>query len=126
MVELIVGAAIGAGGMLLKDKMSSEQSDMAINKLKSEINSLSDENEKLRRRYKDMERQVEDLLAESEKLRRQSKTTDEDKDDMEDELDDAKAKVKKLTTQNEELQRKIAEYQSLCQSYENEIATLKK
>lgn len=124
MIELLVGAAIGAvGGAVAKDKLSGTNNQLA--KLQNDLNSVSEENEKLRKRYKEAERQVEDLLAEKNKLQRASKSNSDDKDDMEDELDEAKLKIKKLTVQNDELMRKLQEYKAACSSYENEIAALK-
>lgn len=95
MVELIVGAAVGAvGGYMAKDKLSGTSSE--VSKLQNELNLLSDENEKLRKRSKESERQVEDLLAENRKLRRSVKDQEDNSDDIEDELYTAKAKIKKL------------------------------
>lgn len=124
MIELIVGAAIGAvGGAVAKDKLGGTNNQLL--KLQNDLNSISEENEKLRKRYKEAERQVEDLLAEKSKLQRASASNSDDKDDMEDELDEAKRRIKKLTALNDELLRKVQEYKEACSSYENEIATLK-
>lgn len=120
MIELLAGLIVGAaGGAYLKEHGSSNkvQAESQI-----ELDSLSDENEKLRKRYKDAERQIEDLLSENEKLRRTSKASGEDKDDLEDDLVDANAKIKKLTAQNEDLMRKITEYKEICASYEAKLA----
>jgi chromosome segregation ATPase len=125
MMDFILGAVVGIGGMIAKDKFAGNDSQSSMNKLQNELNSLSDENEKLRKRSKDAERQVEDLLAENKKLRERSKSNDDDRDDLSDELDAAKSKVKKLTLQNDELLRKIAEYKTVCDSYEAEINKLK-
>lgn len=120
MVELIVGAAVGAvGGYMAKDKLSGTSNE--VSKLQIELNSLSDENEKLRKRSKESERQVEDLLAENRKLRRSVKDQEDNSDDIEDELYTAKAKIKKLTRQNDELLCKLQEYKELCASYKNEL-----
>ncbi len=120
MVELIVGAAVGAvGGYMAKDKLSGTSNE--VSKLQIELNSLSDENEKLRKRSKESERQVEDLLAENRKLRRSVKDQEDNSDDIEDELYTAKAKIKKLTQQNNELLCKLQEYKELCASYKNEL-----
>jgi septal ring factor EnvC (AmiA/AmiB activator) len=122
MVEFILGAAAGVGGMIAKDQILGNES---ANRTQKELKSLYEENEKLRNRNKDAERQVEDLLAENKKLRNQSKSSSNDRDDLEDELDSAKARIKKLTQQNDELLRKIAEYKAACESYETEINHLK-
>lgn len=119
MIELIAGIAAGvAGGYYLKDKGEGGAKNSNI---KAELDALSDENEKLRKRNKEAERQIEDQLAEIEKLRRAQKTSGDDKDDLEDDLADAKAKIKKLTAQNDELMRKINEYKELCASYEDKL-----
>lgn len=120
MVELIVGAAVGAvGGYMAKDKLSGTSN--VVSKLQNELNSLSDENEKLRKRNKEAERQVEDLLAEMQKLRRSAKEHQDNSDDVEDELHTAQTKIKKLTQQNDELLRKLQEYKELSTSYKNEL-----
>lgn len=124
---LIIGAALGVGGMIAKDKLAGQNqaSGTSSNKLNSEAEALSDENEKLRKRNREAERRIDDLMAENEKLRRQFKDKDDDQDDLEDDLAKAKAEVKKLRAQNDELLRKIQEYKLVCDSYENEINNLK-
>ena len=124
MIEFIAGAVIGAGGMVAKDYLTGngQQANAAQ---KRETEQLYAENEKLRSRNKQAERQIEDLLAEVEQLRKKSKATDNDRDDSQDELESAMAKVRKLTTQNDELLRKIKEYQTACANYEQEISRLK-
>ncbi len=124
MIEFIAGAVIGAGGMVAKDYLTGngQQANAAQ---KRETEQLYAENEKLRSRNKQAERQIEDLLAEVEQLRKKSKATDNDRDDLQDDLESAMAKVRKLTTQNDELLRKIKEYQTACANYEQEISRLK-
>lgn len=123
MVELLAGLIAGvAGGAYLKEHVSNKSKAQAESQ--TELDSLSDENEKLRKRYKDAERQIEDLLSENEKLRRASKTSGDDKDDLEDDLADAKSKIKKLTAQNEDLMRKITEYKEICASYEAKLSNI--
>ena len=125
MIEFIAGLAIGAGGMLAKDKFVGGDSSSKSKAIQEELNRLSDENEKLRNRYKDAERQVEDLQAQNEKLRRQFKDKDEDADDLQDDQKKKKNEVKKLRLQNDDLARKIQEYKAVCNNYEAEIARLK-
>lgn len=124
MIEFIAGAVIGVGGMVAKDYLTGngQQANAAQ---KRETEQLYAENEKLRSRNKQAERQIEDLLAEVEQLRKKSKATDNDRDDLQDELESAMAKVRKLTTQNDELLRKVKEYQNACTNYEQEISRLK-
>lgn len=121
MVELLAGLIVGAAGGAYFKEHAGSSSNAQTNSI-TELDSLSDENEMLRRRYKEAERQIEDLLSENEKLRRTSKVSDDDKDDLEDDLADAKAKIKKLTAQNEDLMRKITEYKEICASYEAKLA----
>lgn len=121
---LLVGAAIGVGAMVAKDKLVGQNQSKG-SKSNAEADALSDENEKLRKRNKEAERRIEDLMAENEKFRRQYKDKDDDQDDLEDELAKAKSEAKKLRAQNDELLRKIQEYKLACDSYENEIANLK-
>jgi GTPase Era involved in 16S rRNA processing len=66
-------------------------------------------------------RQVDDLQALVQKLQRQIKASDADNDDAEDELDELKAKVKKLTDQNDSLLQKIADYKATFESYEAQL-----
>lgn len=122
---IVVGAAIGVGGMLIKDKLVSSKTSQTAQNAKKEADLLSDENEKLRKRIKEAEGQIEDLMAENQKLHRQYKEKDDDHDELEDELDKAKSEIKKLRSQNEELVCKIKEYKLACDSYENEITNLK-
>jgi chromosome segregation ATPase len=124
MIEFIAGAVLGAGGMVARDFLTGngQQANAAQ---KRETEQLYAENEKLRDRNKQAERQIEDLLAEVAQLRKKSKSTDNDRDDLQDELDSAKAKVRKLTTQNDELLRKVKEYQNACANYEQEISRMK-
>lgn len=122
MIEFIVGAALGVGGMIAKDVFTGQQ---VKDSTKRQMDELNAENEKLRKRNKEAERQIEDLLSEVNKLRRQSKSRGEDRDDLQDELDTATAKIKRLTAQNDELMRKVREYQNACNNYEQEISRLK-
>lgn len=124
MIELVTGIAIGAGGMMLKEKMSNPSNQQA-NARQREMDELYAENEKFRQRHKEAERQVEDLLAEADKLRRQLKERENGTDDMEDALDKAKAEIKKLRTQNDDLCNKLQEYKTACANYEVEIRRLK-
>lgn len=125
MIEFIAGLAIGAAGILAKDKFVGGESSSKAKSIQDEMNRLSDENEKLRTRCKEAERQVEDLTGVNEKLRRQFKDKDDDADDLQDDLVAAQNEVKKLRSQNDELARKIQEYKAVCDNYEAEIARLK-
>lgn len=121
MLELFAGLVVGAaGGAYLRGCVGNNGKTQS--KSEAELDSLSDENEQLRKRYKDAERQIEDLLSENEKLHRASKASGDNVDDLEDDLADAKAKIKKLTAQNEDLMRKISEYKEICASYEAKLA----
>lgn len=125
MTELIIGIAIGAAGMHAKDKVLGNSAARDLEEKKRELDNMYAENEKFRKRNKDLSRQVEDLLLENDRLKRQVKDNNNDHDDLQDELDDAKAEIKKLRMQNDEMYRKIQEYKSACESYEIEIARLK-
>lgn len=124
MIEFIAGAVLGAGGMVAKDLLmgNGQQNNDAQ---KRQMEELFAENEKIRNRNRQAERQIEDLLAEVAQLRKQSKSTDNDCDDLEDELESAKSKIKKLTAHNDDLLRKVKEYQTACANYEQEIVRLK-
>lgn len=125
MSEFVLGAAVGAGLMIAKEQFIDKKNDESADDLKRQLDSLSNENEKLRKRIKDAERQIEDLVSENQKLKKSNKSSDDEKDDLEDDLEDAKAKIKKLIFQNEELIREIQQYKDACANYENEIKKLK-
>ncbi len=122
MLELIIGAVVGYGGATVVNGKKTTKSDF----LKKQLQDLCEENEKLRKRNKEAERQVEDLFAQNQSLYRDAKSTGDNQDDLEDELDNVKRQIKKLTAQNEELIRKIQEYKVACESYEYEISQHKK
>lgn len=125
MVEFIAGVAVGVGGMIAKDKYLGNENSAKRQAQQREIDNLCNENEKFRKRNKDLERQVEDLLAENNKLRKQYKAKDDIGDDLEDELSTAKADVKKLRLQNDDLYRKLQAYKEALDAKEIEISMLK-
>lgn len=125
MTELIIGIVIGAAGMYVKDKILGNSTTRNLEEKKIELDNMYTENEKIRKKNKDLSRQVEDLQFDNDKLKRQVKDTNNDHHDLQDELDDAKAEIKKLRMQNDEMYRKIQEYKSACESYEMEITRLK-
>lgn len=125
MVEFIAGVAIGVGGMIAKDKYLGNENSAKQQTQQREIDNLCNENEKYRKRNKDLERQVEDLLRENEKLRKRFKDKDDMGDDLEDELSLAKSDIKKLRLQNNDLYRKIQEYKETLDAKEVEISMLK-
>ena len=53
---IIVGAAIGVGGMIAKEKIFEQNPNAGTQNTKKEADLLSDENEKLRKRIKEAER----------------------------------------------------------------------
>ncbi len=125
MVEFIAGVAVGVGGMIAKDKYLGNENSAKQQAQQREIDNLCNENEKFRKRNKDLERQVEDLLAENNKLCKQYKAKDDIGDDLEDELSTAKADVKKLRLQNDDLYRKLQAYKEALDAKEIEISMLK-
>ena len=125
MVEFVIGVGVGVVGMIAKDKYLGNGSDQQLQAKQREIDEIYTENEKFRKRNKEMECQIEDLLAENEKIRKQAKSFDSSKDDLEDELDDLKRELKKLRAQNDDLCTKVQEYKAACKNYEIEIEYLK-
>ena len=125
MVEFIAGVAVGVGGMIAKDKYLGNENFAKQQAQQREIDYLCNENEKFRKRNKELERQVEDLLAENNKLRKQYKAKDDIGDDLEDELSNAKTEVKKLRMQNDDLYRKLQDYKEALEAKEVEISVLK-
>lgn len=125
MVEFIAGVAVGVGGMIAKDKYLGNENSAKQQAQQREIDNICNENEKYRKRNKELERQVEDLLAENTKLRKQAKAKDDIGDDLEDELEEAKSEVKKLRLQNDDLYRKLHDYKEALDVKEAEISMLK-
>ena len=125
MVDFIAGVAVGVGGMIAKDKFLRNENSAKQQAQQREIDNLCNENEKYRKRNKELERQVEDLLAENTKLRKQAKAKDDMGDDLEDELEEARSEVKKLRLQNDDLYRKLHDYKEALDAKEEEISMLK-
>ena len=125
MIEYAIGAVAGAVGGAAVGSMLSGAKKSELERLQRENNRASDENEKLRLRLKEAERQVEDLLAANKRLRNQAKDMEDEGNDVEDELYSAKAKVKSLSKQNEDQKRELEEYKQLCASQELQIKELK-
>lgn len=125
MIEFIVGAVVGAGGVIAKDKYFGNASEQQINAKQKELDSLYAENEKFRKRNKEMERQIEDLLSDNQKLRRSFKNNNDSIDDLKDSLSRSQKEVNKLRLQNDELCRNIQEYKEACDHYKIEIENLK-
>lgn len=125
MIEFILGTAVGVGGMIVKDKYLVNTSGRQLNSKQKELDSLYAENEKFRKRNKEMERQIEDLLSENQKLKRSFKDNDDSIDDLKDSLSRSQREVNKLRLQNDELCRNIQEYKEACEHYKMEIENLK-
>lgn len=125
MIELIAGIAIGAGGMVAKDKYLGSSSGEKTKKVQEEADRLSDENERLRKKVKDSDDEIARLNSDIESLKRKYKDMDDDTDDLQDDLASAKKEIQKLKSQNEELSHTIQEYKNVCANYEQEIAKLK-
>ena len=124
MLEFLLGTAVGASAILAKDFIVGDNSSKAAAS-QQQMQELYTENEKLRNRNKEAERRIEDLSRELQKANVRFKDRDNSADDLEDDLADAKTKLKKLSQQNDELLRKVQEYQRACDSYEAEIQRLK-
>ena len=120
-IEFVIGAAIGAGSMVVKNKVIGSKSSDELARVKRENDSLSDEVEKLKQRQKEAENQIEDLMAENQRLIKKGKEKDESQYDIEDERDALKSKIKKLQVEKEELERKVQEYGNACKALENEL-----
>ena len=124
-VEFIAGAAVGVIGMVVKDKYAGNASTQEKNAKQREFDEIYAENEKFRKRNKEMERQIEDLLSDNQKMRRQLKEKEGNQDDLDDDLQSAKREIAKLKSQNDELCGKIQEYKDACYGYKLEIERLK-
>lgn len=125
MIEFILGTVVGVGGMIAKDKYFGNTSEQQLNVKQKELDTVYAENEKFRKRNKEMERQIEDLLIDNQKLRMNFKNSDDSMDDLRDNLSRSQKEVNKLRLQNDELYRKIQEYKEACDHYKMEIENLK-
>lgn len=125
MIEFILGTVVGVGGMIAKDKYFGNTSEQQLNVKQKELDTVYAENEKFRKRNKEMERQIEDLLIDNQKLRMNFKNSDDSMDDLRDNLSRSQKEVNKLRLQNDELCRKIQEYKEACDHYKMEIENLK-
>ena len=124
-IEFVVGAAVGVGGMAVKDRLLGSKASDELSKAKREMDSLSDEVERLKKRLRESEDRVEELLSENRHLQMKNKEKSSSYDDIEDERDLLTGKVKKLQVSNAELECKLREYMTACEALQNEINTLK-
>ena len=51
-IEFVVGAAVGVGGMAVKDRLLGSKASDELSKAKREMDSLSDEVERLKKRLR--------------------------------------------------------------------------
>lgn len=122
-IFFLIGLGVGGAGAFLVSVLSSRSIKTS---LQGEMDSINAENEKLRRRYKETERQNEDFLAEIESLRKKLKSNDDDHDDLVDDIEDMKHRLKAMAAENTELKRKLSEYKTACSSMEKEIGILRR
>ncbi len=125
MIGFLGGAALGVAGMIAKDKFLGNDADNKLQAKQRELDNLYAENEKFRKRNKELEREVEDLLSKLQKVQRDAKDRHDDQDDLEDALADSRSEVKKLRQQNDELMKMVQEYKVACENYELEVQRLK-
>lgn len=123
MWQFLVGLLTGIGGVVVKDYFvgnSAQQNNQ------SQLNSIREENDKLRTKNKEAERLVEDLQLEVSRLKKQRQTNEDTREDLKDDLDLERRKNIRLTNQVSELNAQIEEYKSALQSLEIEIKQIKK
>lgn len=120
MLEVIGGLVLGVAIMLAKDKFMLNDKKQKDASNKKEHDELYAENEKFRRRNKEMERQIEDLLADIRRLHRQSNDKNNEQDEVRSELLSKDNEIKKLRVQNNDLLRIVDEYKKAYQVYELE------
>lgn len=118
---LIAGIVIG---YYLTTQMSSGNATQ-LKKIKSQLDEVLNENEKLRSRAKTAERQVEDLTAENKKIRSKSREEDDDRADLEDEVSSLKSKLRKAMSENETLSRNLKEAKEAYTTLESQYNKLK-
>ncbi len=122
-----VGAAVGVGAMWARGTTASKTNSHIYTQGSSQqTEMLNAENERLRKYNLDAERRIEELTRELQKAKARFNERDDKADDLEDDLNDAKARIKKLTQQNDQLLHKVQELRMACENYEMEIAELKK
>lgn len=122
MWQFLVGLLTGVGGIMVKNHFVDNPDKQNV---QQQLNSILEENEKLRSRRKEAERLVEDLQAEISRLKKQNISNEDATDDLTDELDAEKRKNKRLMNQINDLSSQIEEYKSAIQSLELELKQLK-
>lgn len=120
MIGFIIGLVVGAAGAYYLAKNQNRSA-----KTQLELNSLYDENEKLRKRYKEAERQNEDLLAKLTDARNKLDNASDSRDDLKFDLDNTQSKLSKALKENADLKDKLEEYKEACATLERRITTLK-
>ena len=125
MTSLIIGAALGAAAGYFGGKAMGSNGD-AIKRLQSDLNNALNENEKFRKKSKDLTRDLEDAQSQLSKLRRQASSLDSSKDDLEDELHDKDMEIGRRRQRNEEMTIQIKELKEAVDAFNSEIEVLKK
>ena len=125
---MIIGLVIGfILGMALRQyvpfKISegeSESNSASKGFSTSEVNQISDENEKLLRRTKDMQQEIDELTNKNSKLMHELKEKTEGSEDIVDELDTAKKKIVRLESRILQLETECKEWKSACNELKNQ------
>lgn len=121
MIELIIGLVVGAFGAYYLAKNQIQSSS----KTQVELKTLYDENEKLRKRYKEAERQNEDLLSKLSNARNQLESASDSRDDLKFDLDEVQCKLSKALKENADMKAKLQEYEEALATLERRIVTIK-
>ena len=126
MLEFILG--VGAGvllatlGIPLLKKNGTESKEnggnMSISRLTDE---LSDENEKLKRRTKEMQQEIDELTNKNLKLSRQLKEKTDAQDDANDDIDSYKKKVLRLESRISQLEVECKEWETVCNELKSQL-----
>lgn len=122
MVELVIGAIVGAGAMYyVKSRLAANEQEQA----KSEIDRLNHELDIQRSKRHDLEQENLSIQQEIHTLKQKNLRQSDKAMDMEDSLEDEKRKSDRLKKEVELLQQSLSEYKIALQACQLEVADLK-
>ncbi len=130
MIKVLLGTVVGFlfatwGMPLLSKKKSGEKQDGVLfesrDKSSRIMDDLSDENEKLRRRTKEMQQEIDELTNKNLKLSRQLKEKIDAQEEASDDVDTYKKKVFKLETRISQLESECREWEIACNELKSQL-----
>lgn len=121
MLEFILGAGIGAGAMLAKEKLSGNK----VDELTRELDGLNTRYEVERRKRVAQDEELGKLRQELTNYRHKYDRQGDDVLDLEDDLGDEKRKNQRLSVELEQAKREIKEYELALAALKVELEALK-